>query len=469
MTGSIYDWQITADNNATADGDINWQEQQEAETVNNSARRMMGRTAEFLGDLAPKRTSTGTPNVYQVTTNSAPSTGSLPDGFMVSFIAHQTNTSAATLYVNSFGGVPLRGVAGTALNPGEIQLGTQVTASYRASSSEFICQGSGASVSAFLSAHNALDITARIIPVGMPMPWFTETVPAGWLELNGQAVSRTTYAQLFAVYGIKYGAGDASTTFNVPNMCGKFIRGWDHAAGVDPDAASRTDRGDGTTGDHVGTKQADAYKSHTHTASSPVTDPGHGHSFTYVAGSTTANTPALYLSGIQGTGIHTSNASPDYVVTASVVSNTTGITVTTTNASSGGNETRPININAMWICLALPAVAAGGLDTGAKGSFTLANGLNSNIAATGNNSNRITGPTGAFSVGGFTGGADGQPLRLYNTTSQAMTLVNEDTSSTAANRIKTLTGSNVTLRSGTSFASLEYDATDSRWIMVSSN
>lgn len=51
------------------------------------------------------------------------------------------------------------------------------------------------------------------------------TTPNGWLICNGQAVSRTTYAALYAVIGTTYGAGDGSTTFNVPNLVNKTVRG----------------------------------------------------------------------------------------------------------------------------------------------------------------------------------------------------------------------------------------------------
>lgn len=50
--------------------------------------------------------------------------------------------------------------------------------------------------------------------------WFTDTAPSGWLICDGSAVSRTTYADLFAVIGTTYGAGDSSTTFNIPNFKG---------------------------------------------------------------------------------------------------------------------------------------------------------------------------------------------------------------------------------------------------------
>lgn len=59
------------------------------------------------------------------------------------------------------------------------------------------------------------------IPVGAIMAF--HDVPAGWLQCNGAAVSRTTYAALFAKIGTKYGSGNGSTTFNLPNLHHKFI------------------------------------------------------------------------------------------------------------------------------------------------------------------------------------------------------------------------------------------------------
>jgi len=57
--------------------------------------------------------------------------------------------------------------------------------------------------------------------------------PAGWLAANGAAVSRTTYAALFNAIGTTFGTGDGSTTFNLPDLRGEFIRGWDNGRGVD--------------------------------------------------------------------------------------------------------------------------------------------------------------------------------------------------------------------------------------------
>ena len=57
--------------------------------------------------------------------------------------------------------------------------------------------------------------------------------PSGFLKCNGQLVSRTTYASLFAVIGTTYGAGDGSTTFKLPDCRGEFLRGLDDGRGVD--------------------------------------------------------------------------------------------------------------------------------------------------------------------------------------------------------------------------------------------
>lgn len=58
-------------------------------------------------------------------------------------------------------------------------------------------------------------------------------VPDGWLPCNGAAISRTTYARLFNVIGTTYGNGNGSTTFNLPDLRGEFVRGLDNGRGVD--------------------------------------------------------------------------------------------------------------------------------------------------------------------------------------------------------------------------------------------
>jgi hypothetical protein len=102
-------------------------------------------------------------------------------------------------------------------------------------------------------------------------------------------------------------------------------------------------------------------------------------------------------------------------------------------------------------------------------STAVANGLNSNVATSGNSTLRLTGPTATFSIGGFapsTAWAAGQIITVINTTSQAMTIVNEDTSSTATNRITVASGgANYVFLEGHSTAICVYDGTTSRWVL----
>jgi microcystin-dependent protein len=123
------------------------------------------------------------------------------------------------------------------------------------------------------SKHATYDAINERCPVGMPATWLTETVPTGWLERNGASLDRTTYAALFAVIGTIYGTADASH-FNLPDHRGSFPRYWDHAKAKDPDRATRTAvtaaGATMTAGDHVGTEQAEAFKSHDHPVSGGV-------------------------------------------------------------------------------------------------------------------------------------------------------------------------------------------------------
>jgi microcystin-dependent protein len=157
----------------------------------------------------------------------------------------------------------------------------------------------------------AANVAVNSVPTGAEMLWPTETAPSGWLEENGASLSRTTYATLFAVIGTMYGTADASH-FNLPDSRGKFPRVWDHAAAIDPDRATRTapsvTGATLTAGDHVGTEQAEAFKSHTHS-----TDLG-------VPSASPTASGAYYVASASGT-----------------------------SGATGGNETRPVNMYRMMI------------------------------------------------------------------------------------------------------------------------
>ncbi len=103
------------------------------------------------------------------------------------------------------------------------------------------------------------------VPAGTLLPYAGSSAPAGWLLCYGQAVSRTTYAALFAIVSTTYGVGDGATTFNLPDLRGRMIVGLDNMGGA---AASRIAAAT-TLGQAAGTEtHAHTGASHTHTGPS---------------------------------------------------------------------------------------------------------------------------------------------------------------------------------------------------------
>jgi phage-related tail fiber protein len=90
------------------------------------------------------------------------------------------------------------------------------------------------------------------------------TAPSGYLKANGAAISRSTYSSLFSAIGVTFGFGDGSTTFNLPDLRGEFIRSWDDGRGID-------------SGRTFGTFQDGFLPSHTHTMAHTHTIPNHAH------------------------------------------------------------------------------------------------------------------------------------------------------------------------------------------------
>ena len=106
---------------------------------------------------------------------------------------------------------------------------------------------------------------AGVAPAGSITAFGGPVAPTGWLLCDGAAVSRDTYAALFKAIGTVHGSGDGATTFNLPDLRGRFLRGVDHGKGRDPDAANRSAATTGgQAGDSVGTVQDGEYASHNH-------------------------------------------------------------------------------------------------------------------------------------------------------------------------------------------------------------
>jgi microcystin-dependent protein len=104
------------------------------------------------------------------------------------------------------------------------------------------------------------------VPSGSIMAFAGSTIPTGWIICDGTEVSRVTYADLFASIATIWGQGNGTSTFNLPDLRGRFLRGVDGIAGNDPDAATRTALNiGGNTGNNVGSYQLDDLKAHNHT------------------------------------------------------------------------------------------------------------------------------------------------------------------------------------------------------------
>jgi microcystin-dependent protein len=150
-------------------------------------------------------------------------------------------------------------------------------------------------------------VLANGTPTGGLIMWGTGTAPTGWLLCNGSAVNRTTYAALFAVISTTFGVGDGSTTFNLPNYTNRMPYGTTLAA----------------TGG-----SADAIVvSHTHTATSSVSDPGHNH--------------GLWVDNDSGgnAGGGTRPLRQEFIDSDQILAATTGISVSTSITSTGVSGT----------------------------------------------------------------------------------------------------------------------------------
>ena len=232
---------------------------------------------------------------------------------------------------------------------------------------------------------NSISGTNSFMPAGTVQLFAMNAVPTGWLECNGAAVSRTTYANLFASIGTTYGAGNGVTTFNLPDLRGQFVRGFDNGKGVDPGRA-------------FGSNQDDTNKSHNHVLTDPthihgqaahthgVTDPGHTHVYRWGLAVGPTGYPGVDSQGNNSssstdpanTGITINSSQP------SINPSSTGITI----AAEGG-EGRPKNVAMIYCIKAYGALQVDGLGsmafqsketvyiTGGAGTFTT---LKSNTA-----------------------------------------------------------------------------------------
>jgi microcystin-dependent protein len=182
--------------------------------VNDTIRAMMGATKRWYDWSIPKTTG-GTSTAYTLAYSAAP--GALLDGMVHVVQFNAANGNAPTLNVNSLGAIPLyyySAGAWRAVPAALFDTDTISRVAYNASA----------------SAYRLLDVRGD---TGEIKAFAGATVPKGYLLCFGQAISRTAYAGLFAVLGTTYGAGDGSTTFNLPDLRSVVVGGLGNMGGTE--------------------------------------------------------------------------------------------------------------------------------------------------------------------------------------------------------------------------------------------
>lgn len=250
--------------------------------------------------------SGGTANAQTVTVSGFAST----DGQTFYFVAGSTNSGALTLSVN--GGSPISVVkptaGGTAILTGtEVVAGNVIGVTYYSTTGQFQLVTNNIAIST---------------PPGQIATYAMGSCPAGWLAADGSPISRSTYAVLFSNIGTAWGNGDGSTTFNVPDLRGMFVRG----TGTNGTYAT-------AIGPSVAGYQADTYQNHSHTATS--TDSGHTHGYT-----ATSSASGAAAGGLGG------QTPSQYSATTG--SGTANITTTVATSTTGGTETKPQNFGVQY-------------------------------------------------------------------------------------------------------------------------
>lgn len=205
-----YSWSRTAATNSGADVNINWAEGQAPSSVNDSARAMMAETAKWRDDISGATVTAGSAGNYSLSTfSNFTSTGVLANQ-MIAFTPHATNTvTPVTMSVDSAAAnIPVRSSPNVELPIGTLIKGTPYVVVYNQTDGVLYLQGF------YGNPYN--------VPIAAGMDYWSNVAPnSSFAFPMGQAISRTTYATLWGLIGVAYGAGDGSTTFNLPNKQGR--------------------------------------------------------------------------------------------------------------------------------------------------------------------------------------------------------------------------------------------------------
>lgn len=164
----------------------------------------------------------GAANIYSVSINPGPAF--YYTGLQFAFIPTYTNTGASTLNVNGIGASPLLRNQSNPVLAGDMVAGKAAQVFFDGTNFQLLNPATS-------------DTISNDSFIGSVAYFCMASAPTGWLLANGAAVSRTTYAKLFAALGTTYGGGDGTTTFNIPDLRGKFLRVLSNGSGYDPGRA----------------------------------------------------------------------------------------------------------------------------------------------------------------------------------------------------------------------------------------
>ena len=204
----------------------------------------------------------------------------------------------------------------------------------------FTLPGADGSAGEFLKTDGSGNLSFSIVqgvPSGAVFCIAVASVPSGYLECNGAAVSRTTYAALFAIIGTNYGTGNGSSTFNLPDLRGEFVRGFDNGRGVD-------------SGRSVASSQSAQNQSHNHSASATSTAGAHSHSLNYQR-KHVEDTGTAAITDIRREGGDGDGGSQTFTndTTSGFMNNATVSVSTSVSIGNQGSEARPRNIAMMYV------------------------------------------------------------------------------------------------------------------------
>jgi hypothetical protein len=210
MAASIYDWSLVAANNGAADSDINWAEGMPPSAVNNSARQMMTRDAELLGDIGGALTAGGSANALTITANSAFS--SYANGQVISLKIATDNSGPATLNVNGIGAKAIRKMLSSgesALVGGELQAAGIYILMYQSALNAAAGAWLLLNPTMDLSAYATLTGTETLINKTLTSPTInTPTITGG----SGSGMTLTTATLTTPTLTLKQGTAPTPTT-----------------------------------------------------------------------------------------------------------------------------------------------------------------------------------------------------------------------------------------------------------------